>query len=48
VDAKSIMGILMLAATQGTVLTLIVEGIDEQAATNAVRSMFEDCFGEGE
>lgn len=48
VDAKSIMGILMLAATQGSTLTLIADGADEEAATNAVCEMFADCFGEGE
>lgn len=48
VDAKSIMGILMLAATQGTELLLIVDGADEEQAANAVSDMFADCFGEGE
>ena len=48
VDAKSIMGILMLAATQGTVLRLMVQGADEQQAATAIKEMFADCFGEGE
>lgn len=48
VDAKSIMGILMLAATQGTNLVMVVEGQDEQQAAEAVNSLFADCFGEGE
>ena len=48
VDGKSIMGILMLAATQGTDLLLQVEGEDEQAAVDAIRMLFSDCFGEGE
>ncbi|MBX2868987.1 MAG: HPr family phosphocarrier protein [Acidiferrobacterales bacterium] len=48
VDAKSIMGILMLAAAQGTMLSLKVEGADEELATSAVEEMFADCFGEGE
>lgn len=48
VDGKSIMGILMLAATQGTDLQLKVDGADEEAATDAIRELFADCFGEGE
>lgn len=48
VDGKSIMGILMLAATQGTELRLEVEGDDEQAAVDAIRALFSDFFGEGE
>ena len=48
VDGKSIMGILMLAATQGTELELTVEGSDEESAVDAIRRLFADCFGEGE
>ena len=48
VDAKSIMGILMLAAAQGTSLELEVEGDDEQIAADAVTGLFADYFGEGE
>jgi len=48
VDAKSIMGILMLAATQGTNLVMVVDGQDEQQAAEAVNALFADCFGEGE
>ncbi len=48
VDAKSIMGIMMLAATQGTTLGLVVEGDDAEQATQAVVALFEDYFGEGE
>lgn len=48
VDAKSIMAILMLAATQGTTLTLYVDGEDEMAAAEAIANLFADCFGEGE
>ncbi|MCY3769394.1 MAG: HPr family phosphocarrier protein [Gammaproteobacteria bacterium] len=47
-DSKSIMGVLMLAATQGTELTLIAEGEDAQSAAEQVEKLFEDCFGEGE
>lgn len=48
VDAKSIMGILMLAATQGTELELVAEGPDEVLASAAIEALFLDCFGEGE
>ena len=48
VDAKSIMGIMMLAATQGTELGLKVEGADEVEASKAVHELFADYFGEGE
>ena len=48
VDAKSIMGILMLAATQGTELTLTTDGVDEAMASKAVIDLFLDYFGEDE
>ncbi len=48
VDAKSIMGVMMLAATQGSELTLVVRGEDAQSAADAICRMFADCFGEGE
>ncbi|MEW7976897.1 MAG: HPr family phosphocarrier protein [Candidatus Sedimenticola endophacoides] len=48
VNAKSIMGVMMLAACQGTVLTLRIDGPDEQAALEAIISLFGDYFGEGE
>ena len=48
VDAKSIMGVMMLAATQGSELTLVVRGEDAESAAEAVCRLFADCFGEGE
>lgn len=48
VDAKSIMGILMLAATQGTQIRVIADGPDERDAVDAISEMFEQCFGEDE
>ena len=48
VDAKSIMGVLMLAATQGSRLTLRVDGDDAVGAGDAVTALFENYFGEGE
>ena len=47
-DAKSIMGIMMLAATQGTELKLMVEGNDESEALEAVVSLIDNLFGEEE
>lgn len=46
VNAKSIMGVLMLAATQGTELLVRCEGPDEQQALEAIGRLFEDGFGE--
>lgn len=46
VDAKSILGILLLAAGQGTRVTLRAEGDDEQAAIDAVSRLIADRFHE--
>jgi phosphocarrier protein len=48
VNAKSIMGVMMLAAGNGTEVQLEVEGEDEQAAMGALLAMINDKFGEGE
>jgi len=48
VNAKSILGLLTLAATQGTPLTLRADGPDEDEAVEAISRLFSDCFGEGE
>lgn len=45
-DAKSILSVLMLAASRGTKLEASVEGIDEEAAMNAVEKLFAEGFGE--
>ena len=47
-DAKSIMGLMMLAATQGAILEVITAGGDEAEAMAAVVDLFNDRFGEGE
>ncbi|MGV8930862.1 MAG: HPr family phosphocarrier protein [Luteimonas sp.] len=47
VNAKSIMGVMLLAAGQGTPVVLRVEGEDEVAAADAVASLFERRFDEG-
>ena len=48
VDAKSIMGVMMLAASQGVELELEIDGADEQACRDAIVALLEDRFGEGE
>ena len=48
VNAKSIMGVMMLAAGIGSVVELEVEGADEQAATDAITALINDKFGEGQ
>jgi phosphocarrier protein len=48
VDAKSILGILLLAAGKGTRLTLRCAGEDEAEAARRVVELFADRFGEGE
>ena len=46
VDAKSIMGILMLAAACGTELVLRTEGLDEEQALEKMVEVFNNGFGE--
>ena len=48
VNAKSIMGVMMLAAAKGAVITLEANGEDEVAAMNELSALIEDYFGEGE
>ena len=48
VDGKSILGVLMLAASQGTQITLRVIGQDERDAAEALQSLIADRFGERE
>jgi phosphotransferase system HPr (HPr) family protein len=48
VNAKSIMGIMMLAAACGAKITLKVEGDDADIAAQAISDLFADYFGEGE
>jgi len=46
VNGKSIMGILMLAASKGSKITLRVEGKDSAQAIQTLSKLFEDKFGE--
>ena len=48
VDAKNIMQVMMLAASQGTEVELVADGPDEQAAIDALVALIDDYFGEGE
>ena len=45
-DGKSIMGILLLAAARGTMLTITANGPDEAAAIEALVRLVESGFGE--
>jgi phosphocarrier protein len=45
-DGKSIMGILLLAAARGSVITITTDGTDEQAALDALVVLVESGFGE--
>lgn len=48
VNAKSIMGVMMLAAGMGTEVTLETSGEREQEAMDALLALINDKFGEGE
>ncbi|WP_341910139.1 HPr family phosphocarrier protein [Polaromonas sp. YR568] len=48
VNAKSIMGVMMLAAGMGSVVEVETNGVDEQVAMDAILALIADKFGEGE
>jgi phosphocarrier protein HPr len=48
VNAKSIMGVMMLAAAKGARVTLETNGPDEAEALQALEALIADRFGEGE
>ena len=48
VDGKSIMGLMMLAATQGTTMTITIEGDDAENAMHDIVGLFENRFDEHE
>ena len=48
VNAKSIMGVMMLAAGIGSTVEIEVNGSDEQAALDALTALINDKFGEGQ
>ena len=48
VNAKSIMGVMMLAAGKGTKVVIETDGPDETDAMDAIVSLIGECFGEGQ
>jgi len=48
INGKSIMGVMMLAASCNTIIHLRTDGPDEKAAMNALVELINDRFGEGE
>jgi phosphocarrier protein len=48
INAKSIMGVMMLAAGLGSEVEIETDGPDEQAAQDALVALINDKFGEGE
>jgi phosphocarrier protein len=48
VNAKSIMGVMMLAAGLGAEIEIEIDGEDEQAAMDGLVALINDKFGEGE
>ena len=48
VNAKSIMGVMMLAAGKGAAITIDAEGADADAALSALQKLIADKFDEGE
>jgi phosphocarrier protein len=48
INAKSIMGVMMLAAAKGTTITIETSGADEAVAMQALLVLINDYFGEGE
>lgn len=48
VNAKSIMGVMMLAAGKGAMVKIEANGDDETAAIEALTTLIDDYFGEGE
>ncbi len=48
INAKSIMGVMMLAAGKGSLITVETTGSDEQPALESLLKLIADKFGEGE
>ena len=48
VDAKSILGVLLLAAAQGMKIWIRCDGVDEEEALRSIRELIGDLFGEKE
>ena len=48
VNAKSIMGVMMLAAAKGSTVSIETDGADEEAAIKAIAALIANYFEEGE
>jgi phosphocarrier protein HPr len=48
INAKSIMGVMMLAAAKGATISVETSGEKEQEAMDAIQALIDDLFGEGE
>ena len=48
IDAKSILGVLLLAAAQGSTITVACDGEDEREALDAILELIASRFGEAE
>ena len=48
VNAKSIMGVMMLAAAKGSTIVVDTDGADADQAMTAIQALIADKFGEGE
>jgi len=48
INAKSIMGVMMLAAAKGSTIDIETEGEKEQEAMTAIMALINDYFGEGD
>lgn len=48
VDGKSILSLMMLAASKGTVLNIIIDGEDEKEALEAITTLVDNRFDESE
>jgi phosphocarrier protein len=48
VNAKSVMGVMMLAAGRGSRIAVETQGADAEAALEAIAALVDDKFGEGE
>lgn len=48
INGKSIMGVMMLAASHGSEILLKIEGVDEQEAEKKIVSLIDSRFGEEE
>jgi phosphocarrier protein len=48
INGKSIMGVMMLAASQNTVVNIVVEGEDELQAITEIENLFNNLFDEDE